>query len=82
MNVTEELKIEVRIIEVMVKTQKSRRGSGGGVGWDGQGGCEQRIDVIVKMQKKSRRGSGWGGQGGCEHRIEVIVKMKKSRGGG
>ena len=44
------------------------------MGWGGQGGCEQRIEVIVKMQKKGRRGSGWGGQGGCEHRIEVIVK--------
>ena len=52
------------------------------MGWGGQGGCEQRIEVIVKMQKKGRRGSGWGGQGGCEHTIEVIVKMKKNRGDG
>ena len=29
--------------------------------WGGQGGCEQRIEVIVKMKKKSWRGSGWGG---------------------
>ena len=49
----------------------------GGVGWDGQGGCEQRIEVIVKMHIKSRRVSGWGGQGGCEQRTEVIVKLKK-----
>ena len=47
----------------------------------GQGGCEQRIEVIVKMQRKSRWVSGWGGQGGCEQRIEVIVKMKKKVGG-
>ena len=34
------------------------------MGWGGQGGCEQRIEVIVKMQKKSRRGPvgvGWSG---------------------
>ena len=57
-------------------------------GWGGgQSGCEQRIEVIVKMQKKEEkkvgvgyslgdRGKGWG------RRIEVIVKMqeKKSEG--
>ena len=48
----------------------------------GQGGCEQRIEVFVKIQKKiflgggggvgggggggRWEGSGWGGQGGCE----------------
>ena len=47
---------------------------GGGVGegsvWGGQGGCERRIEVFVKIQKKKKigeGGSGWGGgQGGCE----------------
>ena len=24
----------------------------GGVGWGGQGGCERRIEVFVKIQKK------------------------------
>ena len=38
------------------------------------GGCEPRIEVIVKMQNNSR---GVGGQGGCEPRIEVIVKIHK-----
>ena len=29
------------------------------MGWGGQDGCERRIEVIVKMQKKkSERGSG------------------------
>ena len=34
---------------------------GGGVGWGGggQGGCEQRIEVFVKIQKKKI----WGGVG-------------------
>ena len=31
--------------------------------WGGQGGCEQRIEVIVKMQKKSWKGGGGGGSG-------------------
>ena len=42
-------------------------GRGGGVGWGGQGGCERRIEVLVKIQKKKlgggRSGSGWGGGG-------------------
>ena len=48
-------------------------GLGGGVG--GQGGCERRIEVFVKIQKKKiflgggvggRGRVGGGGQGGCE----------------
>ena len=71
-------------------------GSGLGVGLGGQGGCERRIEVFVKIQKKkwgvggggrggwrSGWGSGLGGQGRCERRIEVLVKIqKKIRGGG
>ena len=48
------------------------------------GGCEPRIEVIVKMQKKVGRRGLWGGGGGrgrvgggCEPRIEDIVKMQK-----
>ena len=52
-------------------------GGGGGVRVEGcQGGCERRIEVFVKIQKKNGgfffflgggvRGSGWWGQGGCE----------------
>ena len=50
-----------------------------------QGGCERRIEVIVKMEKrekKSRGRAGFGGQGGCERRIEVIVKILGGFGGG
>ena len=40
-------------------------GGGGGVGVEGsQGGCEQRIEVFVKIEKKNLAGSGWGGGGG------------------
>ena len=62
------------------------RGQGGGVGLvGGQGGCERRIEVFVKIQKKNGGGGGrggWvggcrieGGQGGCERRIEVFGKI-------
>ena len=60
----------------------------------GQSGCERRIEVFVKIQKKKQflwgggsvgGGSGWC-QGGCERRIEVFVKIQKKiwgvRGGG
>ena len=71
-------------------------GGGGvraGVGLGGQGGCERRIEVFVKIQKKKWGGGGvggrgrdWGGggggQGGCERRIEVFVKIQKKLGGG
>ena len=56
-------------------------GGGGGGGWS-QSGCEQRIEVFVKIQKKKIGGGGGGGggrgglgrvggggQGGCERRI-------------
>ena len=46
----------------------------------GQGECERRIEVFVKIFGRFwgavGRGSG-GGRGGCEQRIEVIVKMQK-----
>ena len=73
----------------------------GGVRWGvglvggGQGGCERRIEVLVKSKKKWGRGGsarGWvgsggrvgDGQGGCERRIEVFGKnsQKKFGGGG
>ena len=63
-----------------------------GVGLGGQSGCERRIEVFVKIQKKKifwGGGLGWGrwvgggvgvglgGQSGCERRIEVFVKIPK-----
>ena len=57
------------------------RGGGGGVGLvGGQGGCERRIEVFVKIQKKKNWGVsgggvgrgvglGGGGQGGCERNV-------------
>ena len=42
-------------------------GGGVGVGLGGQSGCERRIEVFVKIQKKIFLGGGgvgrWGGQG-------------------
>ena len=61
---------------------------GGGSGWGGQGRCEQRSEVFVKIKKKkifwrggeggSGRGMFGGSQGGCKQRIEVFVKIKKN----
>ena len=33
-------------------------GGGGGSGWGSQDGCERRIEVFVKIQKKKKK---WGG---------------------
>ena len=63
--------------------QNKNRGGGG------QGGCDRKSKVIVKIQKKKIGGRGVcqedpvGGQGGCEQRIDVCVKMQnKNQGGG
>ena len=80
----------VRRIEVVKKQKKSRgcpvrgRGRQGG-GRGGFGVCEPRIDVIVKLKKKSGVGSGGDlvGIGGYEPRIGIIVKLlNKSWGSG
>ena len=43
------------------KFKKNILGSGGGVGLvGGQGGCERRIEVFVKIPKKIRGGGGSG----------------------
>ena len=39
------------------------------MGWGGQGGCERRIEVIVKMKKKS------GGSGGVKVSVDVKLKL-------
>ena len=65
MDVIEELKS-------LGKFTKKKFGGGGGLGWEGvglvgwgQGGCEQRIEVFVKIQKiKFGGGGGWVGGGG------------------
>ena len=50
-------------VRVDVKNSKKKLGGPGGGG--GQGGCEQRIEVFVKIQKKIGGGGGgqWGGVG-------------------
>ena len=53
----------------------------------GQGGCERRIQVFVKIQKKNLGGGGGGvglgrGQGGCDLRIKVFGKIHKKKIGG
>ena len=54
-------------------------------GGGGQGGCERRIKVFVKIQKKKIFffwGGGGSGEGGYERRIKVFVKIKKIKIGG
>ena len=49
----------------------------------GQGGCERRIEVFVKIQQKKKFGGGGvvglGVQGGSERRIEVFVRIQKKK---
>ena len=59
-------------------------GVGGGVGLGGQSGCERRIEVFVKIQKKKfflggGGGSGGGGGGGGSGwgvRVDVNEELK------
>ena len=70
-----------------IKKKKNYFGRGTvGLGGGGQGGCESRIEVFWKIQKKKLGGGGSGGGGGgvgfwgqdgCERRIEVFVKIQK-----
>ena len=51
----------VDVNKVFVKIQKKKKNWLGRVGGGGgQGGCERRIEVFVKIQKKKI----WGGEGG------------------
>ena len=76
-----------------MKIQKKKLGwgrEGEGSGFGGQGGCERRIEVFVKIQKKKFWGGGGsvggsgrvGGQSGCERRIEIFLKIQKKKFGG
>ena len=56
---------------------------GGGVGLGGQSGCERRIEVFVKIQKKKFffGGGGWGGSvwgsgSGWGVRVDVNEELK------
>ena len=62
---------------------KESTGGGGGSGWRGQDGCERRIKVFVKIQKKKYffflggGGSGRGGGGsGWGVRVDVNREVK------
>ena len=57
-------------------------GVGVGVGLGGQSGCERRIEVFVKIQKKKKKigGGGWGGGGrwgGIAVRLGVRVDVNE-----
>ena len=82
MDVNEELKF-------LGKFKKKLEGvRGGRVGGGGQDGCERRIEVFVKVQKKNlggggggggglgRGGGGGGGGGGSGVRVDVKEELK------
>ena len=77
--------VRVDVKEELKFLRNSQKMGGGGGGVGGQGGCERRIEVFVKIRRvgeMSGRGSGWGGgQGGCERRVEVFEKIHKKIGG-
>ena len=50
------------------------------MGSGGQGGCERRIEVIVKIQKKN--GGGGGVRVDVNEELEVFVKKKTTLFGG
>ena len=53
---------------MQIKEKSGGGGGGGGGRWLGDG-CEPRIEVIVKMQKKKNKsGWRWGGRGGVGRR--------------
>ena len=58
-------------------------GGGGRVGEGGQGGCERRIKVFVKIKKKyfrgggGRVGSGAGGGVDVKEELKLVWKCKK-----
>ena len=48
-----------------------------GVGLGGQGGCERRIEVFVKIKKKKKMGAGVGGRGRVRGvRVDVNEELK------
>ena len=63
-----------------MKIKKKMGGGGGQVGGGGGGGvrvgCERRIEVFVKIQKKK-----FGGPGGIVH-CTIYRKLKNGGGGG
>ena len=62
-------------------------GGGGGSGWGGQEGCERRIKVFVKIQKKKIFFLGGGGRVGgvrvdVNEELKILGKFKKKNWGG
>ena len=76
-----------------MKIQKKNLGGGGGGGWGGQGGCDRRIEVFGKIEKKKiffggDRGQVGGRLVGGGVRVDVneeltfFVKIQKKNWGG
>ena len=78
--------VRVGVDEERSYCENSKKIGGGGGQVGGQGGCERRSEVFVKIKKKKWGGGGGGGrgsgQGGSEQRNEVFVKIRKKIGVG
>ena len=56
---------KIAVSKYQGRCEQRSEGGGGVGGWGrGQGGCERRIEVFVKIQKKFWGGGGGGGGGG------------------
>ena len=78
--------------------ENSKKSGGGCRAGVGQGECDRRIEVFVKIKKNEGYrvggrvggqgggcgGSGWigGGHGGCERKMEVFVEMQEKKSRG
>ena len=81
MDVIEELKFLGKFTKKKKFGVGGWSGEGGGSGWwRGQGGCERRIEVFVKIPKKKNIFLGGGGRGGGGGgggvRVDVIEELK------
>ena len=72
MDVNKELKFFVKIKKKKIGWVGLRGGGGGG----GQSGCERRIEVFVKIQKKNWGGGGRGRGRVWGVRVDVIEELK------
>ena len=69
---------ELKFFGKFKKKKLGGGGGGGGVRLEGQDGCERRIEVFVKIQKKNIffLGGGGGGGGVAGVRVDVNEELK------
>ena len=63
-------------VEFFVKIKKKGVRIGGVSGWGGQGGCEQRSEVVEKIKKMGGHVGKGSGSGGVGVRVDVKEELK------